>query len=114
MSIPKVYFFLAAVLLVSSPLQAQRATLEHHTVEVDGHPMAVWEKSPADPSGRRCTSGQRTTAGASLDIGHFLDLTVGGLTVGMIYALIALGYDADGDIVADGTFTYETTQAVRA
>ena len=51
MSIPKVYFFLAAVLLVSSPLQAQRATLEHHTVEVDGHPMAVWEKSPADPSG---------------------------------------------------------------
>ena len=29
-------------------------------------------------------------------------------------ALIALGYDNDGSLVADGTFTYETTQAVRA
>lgn len=51
MFIPKVYFPLAAVLLVSSSLQAQRATLEHHTVEVEGHPMAVWEKSPPNPIG---------------------------------------------------------------
>lgn len=29
-------------------------------------------------------------------------------------ALIALGYDNDGGLVADGIFTYETTQAVRA
>ena len=42
---------MAAVLLGVSRIQAQRATLQRHTVEVDGHPMAVWEKSPTGPGG---------------------------------------------------------------
>ena len=37
--------------LVVLPAQAQRVKLESHTVEVDGHPMAVWEKSPENPVG---------------------------------------------------------------
>jgi len=38
-------------LLPFSPALAQQAVLLHHTVDVDGHPMAVWEKSPANPVG---------------------------------------------------------------
>jgi hypothetical protein len=45
--------FSSAGLLVlgSLPLQAQPAPLQHHTVTVDGHPMAVWEKSPPQARG---------------------------------------------------------------
>ncbi len=41
---------LAAVFLVVSPLQAQRGAVQKHTVEVGEHPVAVWEKSPVNPT----------------------------------------------------------------
>ena len=34
-----------------TPTQDQEPVLQRHTVEVDGHPLAVFEKSPADPWG---------------------------------------------------------------
>jgi pimeloyl-ACP methyl ester carboxylesterase len=42
---------LALALIPAPSLSAQAAPLQHHTVEADGHPIAVWEKSPANPSG---------------------------------------------------------------
>jgi pimeloyl-ACP methyl ester carboxylesterase len=41
----------AGTLLSCHPIQDQEAVLQRHTVEVDGHPLAVWEKSPPDPWG---------------------------------------------------------------
>jgi pimeloyl-ACP methyl ester carboxylesterase len=47
--LPSSVLFLALVGCLEA--QTPRAALQSHTVEVDGHPMAVWEKSPADPVG---------------------------------------------------------------
>ena len=41
----------AAVLVSCIPIQDQEPVLQRHTVEVDGHPFALWEKSPPDPWG---------------------------------------------------------------
>ena len=40
-----------ALLLVAPPVRAQSPALEHLTVTVDGHPMAVWARRPAHPHG---------------------------------------------------------------
>lgn len=37
------------LLLLLVPAPALAAELVRHTVEIEGHPMAVWEKSPAEP-----------------------------------------------------------------
>ena len=42
-------FFFLSLVPASDPVEAQQATLQRHTVPVDGHPIAVWEKSPSEP-----------------------------------------------------------------
>ena len=39
---------LIAIFLLTTPAIAQQAELKRHTVESNGHPMALWEKSAAD------------------------------------------------------------------
>jgi pimeloyl-ACP methyl ester carboxylesterase len=41
----------AGILVTGGALQGQNLRLQRHTVEVDGHPLAVWEKSPPNPWG---------------------------------------------------------------
>ena len=76
-----------AVLLGGQPVQAQRATLQRHTVEVDGHPMAVWEKSPADPSGTILLIHGRTWS----SVPDF-DLQVPGEDLSLMDGLVAEGF----------------------
>ena len=80
---------LAAVLLLGLPVQAQRATLQHHTVEVDGHPLAVWEKSPASPRGTVVLIHGRTWS----SLPDF-DLQVPGEDLSLMDGLVAEGFSA--------------------
>ena len=69
------------------PLQAQRATLKRHTVEVDGHPMAVWEKRPANPRGSIVLLHGRTWS----SLPDF-DLQVPGEELSLMDGLVAEGF----------------------
>ena len=43
------YRWLVTTALLLLALQAQGAALQRHAVVVDGHPFAVWSKTPAQP-----------------------------------------------------------------
>jgi pimeloyl-ACP methyl ester carboxylesterase len=77
----------AALLLVISPIQAQQANLLHHTVYVDGHPLAVWEKSPANPGGTIVLIHGRTWS----SLPDF-DLQLPGEDLSLMDGLVAEGY----------------------
>lgn len=78
---------LAMALLLASPMQAQQAVLRHHTVDVDGHPMAVWEKSPTSPRGTIVLIHGRTWS----SLPDF-DLQVPGEDLSLMDGLVAEGY----------------------
>ena len=84
-----VWWFVAAMLLCIRPVQAQRAPLQHHTVEVDGHPMAVWEKSPANPDGVVVLLHGRTWS----SLPDF-DLQLPGEDLSLMDGLVAEGFSA--------------------
>ncbi len=86
---PQVLSSLAAVLLVVSPIRAQQATLRHHTVDVDGHPVAVWEKSPVNPSGTILLIHGRTWS----SLPDF-DLQLPGEELSLMDGLVAEGFAA--------------------
>jgi pimeloyl-ACP methyl ester carboxylesterase len=64
-----------------------RAALVPHIVEVDGHPIAVWEKSPADPRGTIVLIHGRTWS----SLPDF-DLQVPGEDLSLMDGLVAEGY----------------------
>lgn len=81
-----------SILLLTSlafgfPAQAQEAVLTHHTVEVDGHPMAVWEKSPEIPTGTVVLIHGRTWS----SLPDF-DLQVPGEDLSLMDGLVAEGF----------------------
>lgn len=61
--------------------------LQRHTVEVDGHPVAVWEKSPADPEGTVVLLHGRTWS----SLPDF-DLQVSGEDLSLMDGLVAEGF----------------------
>jgi len=80
-----------------TPAQDETVGLERHTVEVDGHPMAVWEKSPANPWGTVLLLHGRTWSSLpDFDLqvqGEDLSLMDGLVAEGIsVYALDARGY----------------------
>ena len=77
----------AALLLMVSPLQGQRAALQHHTLDVDGHPMAVWEKSPENPTATIVLIHGRTWS----SLPDF-DLQVPGEDLSLMDGLVAEGF----------------------
>jgi len=78
---------LAAVPLGTRPVQAQQATLQHHTVDIDGHPLAVWEKSPTSPVGTVVLIHGRTWS----SLPDF-DLQVPGEDLSLMDGLVADGF----------------------
>ncbi|MFC1660113.1 alpha/beta hydrolase [Gemmatimonadota bacterium] len=84
-----VWFSFATVLLGVPPIHAQKATLQGHTVEVDGHPLAVWEKSPANPRGTIVLLHGRTWS----SLPDF-DLQVPGEDLSLMDGLVAEGWSA--------------------
>jgi pimeloyl-ACP methyl ester carboxylesterase len=78
---------LAAVLSSCGTETAQEVTLQKHVVEVDGHPMAVWEKSPADPIGTVVLLHGRTWS----SLPDF-DLQVPGEELSLMDGLVAEGF----------------------
>jgi pimeloyl-ACP methyl ester carboxylesterase len=74
-------------LLAGGPLTAQEPTL--HTVDSDGHPMAVWEKSPPDPVGTILLLHGRTWS----SLPDF-DLQVPGEDLSLMDGLVDRGYAA--------------------
>lgn len=78
---------LVLVLLLASPVRAQQADLQSHTVEVDGHPIALWEKSPASPNGTIVLIHGRTWS----SLPDF-DLQVQGEDLSLMDGLVAEGY----------------------
>ena len=90
-------FALGASLLGCGSTTSQKVVLQSHTVEVDGHPMAVWEKSPANPIGTVVLLHGRTWSSLpDFDLqvpGEDLSLMDGLLVEGFsTYALDARGY----------------------
>jgi pimeloyl-ACP methyl ester carboxylesterase len=79
--------FLALVFLLGCTEQPQQVSLQHHTVEVDGHPIALWEKSPSNPSGTVILIHGRTWS-ALPDF----DLQVPGEELSLMDGLVAEGY----------------------
>ena len=81
--------FSSAGLLVlgSLPLQAQPAPLQRHTVTVDGHPLAVWEKSPSQARGTIVLLHGRTWS----SLPDF-DLQVEGEDLSLMDGLVAEGF----------------------
>ena len=79
--------FLVFVLGCVLPANAQQASLQRHTVEVDGHPMAVWEKSPASSSGTIVLLHGRTWS----SLPDF-DLQVPGEDLSLMDGLVAEGF----------------------
>ena len=79
--------YLALVLLLVSPAQAQEVDLQRHTVEVDGHPVALWEKSPTNPNGTIVLIHGRTWS-ALPDF----DLQVPSEDLSLMDGLVAKGY----------------------
>ncbi len=80
---------LVALLLGAAPVPAQMAALEHFTVPVDGHPMAVWARRPAHPRGAILFVHGRTWS-ARPDF----DLQVPGEPRSVLAAVAARGYAA--------------------
>jgi len=85
----------AALALISGPRSALTqkaggvpAQLVHHTVTVDGHPIAVWEKRSARPRRNLLLVHGRTWS----SIPDF-DLHVPGENLSVMDALVARGYD---------------------
>jgi len=66
---------------------SQEVVLQNHTVEVDGHPMAVWEKSPASPIGTVVLLHGRTWS----SLPDF-DLQVPGEELSLMDGLVAEGF----------------------
>lgn len=66
---------------------SQEVVLQRHTVEADGHPMAVWEKSPADPVGTVVLLHGRTWS----SLPDF-DLQVPGEDLSLMDGLVAEGF----------------------
>jgi pimeloyl-ACP methyl ester carboxylesterase len=64
-----------------------RAGLQAHTVDVDGHPIAVWEKSPAEPRGTLVLIHGRTWSGLP-----DFDLQVEGEELSLMDGLVAEGF----------------------
>jgi len=85
----RVSWLTAPLLLLASPAPApaQQAELLHHTVDAQGHPMAVWEKSPADPVGTIVLIHGRTWS----SLPDF-DLQVPGEDLSLMDGLVAEGY----------------------
>ena len=79
--------FLALAMLFASPAHAQQANLQRHTVYSDGHPIALWEKSPATPNGTIVLIHGRTWS-ALPDF----DLQVPGENLSLMDGLVAEGY----------------------
>ncbi len=77
---------LAGFLLGASPTLGQEAPLLRHTVEVDRHPMALWEKSPPDPWGTILLVHGRTWS----SLPDF-DLQVSGEELSLMDGLVAEG-----------------------
>jgi alpha-beta hydrolase superfamily lysophospholipase len=87
----------AGLLCTNQPALGQGPVLQHHTVEVDGHPMAVWEKSPPDPWGTLLLLHGRTWSSLpDFDLqvpGEELSLMDGLVSEGVsVFALDARGY----------------------
>jgi len=78
---------LASVLL--APAAAQAPPLEHFTVTVDGHPLAVWSRRPATPKGAILLVHGRTWSGLP-----DFDLQVPGESRSVLANLAARGYAA--------------------
>ena len=70
----------------ASSLRAQ-AELQRHTVEADGHPIAVWEKSPENPEGTIVLVHGRTWS----SLPDF-DLQVPGEDLSLMDGLVAEGF----------------------
>jgi pimeloyl-ACP methyl ester carboxylesterase len=79
------------LLLLLVPLAASADGLVQHTVEIDGHPMAVWEKSPARPRAVMLLVHGRTWS-----IRPDFDLQVQGEEKSLMDGLVALGIAAYG------------------
>jgi len=79
----------AATLLASCTAEDghERAALRQHTVEVDGHPLVVWEKSPPNPVGTIVLLHGRTWS-ALPDF----DLQVPGEDLSLMDGLVERGY----------------------
>jgi len=87
----------ATIFLGFLPAQAQTPALLKHTVAVDGHPLAVWEKSPPDPWGTILLLHGRTWSSLpDFDLqvpGEDLSLMDGLAAEGLsVFALDARGY----------------------
>lgn len=78
---------LGASLLGCGTGASQAVTLQRHTVEVDGHPMAVWEKSPTEPIGTVVLLHGRTWS----SLPDF-DLQVPGEDLSLMDGLVAEGF----------------------
>lgn len=79
--------FLLALIAVNSGLAAGEAELQKHTVTVDGHPVALWEKSAVDASQAILLVHGRTWS-ALPDF----DLQVEGEDLSLMDGLVAQGY----------------------
>ena len=79
----------AALLLAASPLPAQTPPLEHLTVTVDGHSMAVWARRP--PGARRAIL---LVHGRTWSARPDFDLQVPGEPRSVLAAFAARGYAA--------------------
>lgn len=80
-------FTLVAGLFGCGTTASQKAVLQSHTVEVDGHPMAVWEKSPTNPIGTVVLLHGRTWS----SLPDF-DLQVPGEDLSLMDGLVAEGF----------------------
>ena len=85
-------FGLSAIILMAAVAGCgfttpQEVDLQRHTVEVDGHPMAVWEKSPTDPIGVVLLLHGRTWS----SLPDF-DLQVEGEDLSLMDGLVAEGF----------------------
>ncbi len=79
--------FLALEILLGCTAQPQQADLQHHTVDVDGHPIALWEKSPPSPVGTIVLIHGRTWSALS-----DFDLQVSDEELSLMDGLVAEGY----------------------
>ena len=83
--ISKIAIFAALAVLMSTTL-AQTAAIQR-TVEADGHPMALWEKSVAQPRGHILLHHGRTWS-SILDF----DLQVSGVDLSLMDGFNNMGY----------------------
>ncbi|MCZ6917980.1 MAG: alpha/beta fold hydrolase [Gemmatimonadetes bacterium] len=76
----------ASATMSGTPLQPQESP-RRHTITVDGHPIAVWEKLPAEPKGAILLIHGRTWSGVP-----DFDLQVPGENLSLMDRLVAEGY----------------------